>query len=278
MLYVIAAFLVLILDQAVKYWTTVSIELGKGSVTLIPGVINLVNIHNNGAAFGIFQNARWFFVVIAVVFVAVVVFALWKNIIRDPLGRWSAVLVMSGAVGNCIDRVMNGYVVDMFQFQFVNFAIFNVADIFITVCGILFCVYVIFTDEFKKKPAAAGDAEVPKKHFGARAKLPRTETKAKPASAPATPDTNGVRPYSPKTPRAAAKTAPARPAQAPTVSDPFAEWSLPPLDARPNSTHTVISSGVTSEGAISKAPPEAKPAKKETEFSLEDILAEYSSK
>jgi signal peptidase II len=274
MLYVVVAFLVLILDQAVKYATTVSIALDEGSVTLIPGVINLVNIHNNGAAFGILQNARWFFVVIAVIFVAVVAFALWKNIIRDPLGRWSAVLVMSGAVGNCIDRVMNGYVVDMFQFQFVNFAIFNVADIFITVCGILFCVYIIFTDEFKKKPAVAGDTEAPKKRFGARVKLPRTESKAQPAPAP---DKESVRTDSTKTaPRAAGKGAAApKPAQA---SDPFAEWSLPPLDTRPNSARTMVSSAVSSEEAVSKAPPEAKPAKAETEFSLEDILAEYSSK
>lgn len=172
MLYAIVTVLVLILDQAVKYWATVSIALDEGSITLIPGVISIVNIHNSGAAFGIFQNAYWLFIIIAVIFAAVVVVALWKNIIRDPMGRWSAVLVMSGAIGNCIDRVMNGFVVDMFRFDFMNFAVFNVADIFITICGILFCLYIIFTDEFKGRDKDTENTGTPEKGPRAEAKKP----------------------------------------------------------------------------------------------------------
>ncbi|NCB51366.1 MAG: signal peptidase II [Clostridia bacterium] len=284
MLYAIVALLVLVLDQAVKYWATISITFNEGSVTLIPGVISLVNIHNYGAAFGFLQsqNARWLFVIVAIIFVAVVILALGKNYIREPLGRWSAILVMAGAVGNCIDRVMNGYVVDMFQFQFINFAVFNVADIFITVCGILFCVYIIFSDEFKGKDPAQPRER--KSFIGKKDPLPEAKAPQVPAAA----DENDVRAYVPKTPRPAKnEPAPEKPDllvfKAPVVKpemDPFAEWeALPPLDVRPeHAPDAVISSSIISEEAVSEAPPMSKPKKTETEFNLEDILAEYSSK
>lgn len=284
MLYAIVALLVLVLDQAVKYWATISIPFNEGSVSLIPGVIHLVNIHNYGAAFGFLQNqnARWLFVIVAIIFVTVVIFALGKNYIREPLGRWSAVLVMAGAVGNCIDRVMNGYVVDMFQFQFVNFAVFNVADIFITICGILFCVYIIFSDEFKGKDRAREGSER-KPAPWKKAPLPETNVPTTPAVAE-----EDVKSYVPKPPRPAmSETAPEKPElsifQTPvtkTEADPFAEWaSLPPLDVRPDHTpDVVLASSVVSEETISKAPPAAKPGKADAEFTLEDILAEYSSK
>lgn len=275
MLYAIVVFLVLILDQAVKYWATVNLALNTGSIPLIPGVISLVNIHNYGAAFGFLQNLRWFFVIIAVIFVIVVIFALVKNILKGPLGRWSAVLVMAGAVGNAIDRVMNGYVVDMFQLQFVNFAIFNVADIFITVCGILFCVYIIFSipgGEVKRR---------------AETKTEKPGSGKKPLPAEKSPEDRRVRAQAPKAkpsqdravpPRPAAAAKPAAPAK-PVGAGPFAEWeSLPPLDGVRGAQGPVISAAVTSREAVSKAPPAAKPAKPQTEFSLEDILAEYSSK
>jgi hypothetical protein len=76
-----------------------------------------------------------------------VILALAKHLIKGGFGRWMAVLALAGAVGNCIDRVMFGYVVDMFKLEpgFLSwFGIFNIADIFITVCGILFCFYLIF--------------------------------------------------------------------------------------------------------------------------------------
>lgn len=143
MIYAIIAVLIIIADQLLKYWVTLNIPLNDGIINLIPGVISLVNIHNRGAAFGMLQNGRVLFIVIAVVFIAIVVYALASNIIRAPLGRWSAVGVLAGAIGNCIDRIMNGYVVDMFKLEFINHAIFNIADIFISVCGVIFCIYII---------------------------------------------------------------------------------------------------------------------------------------
>ena len=150
MFYAIAVVLVLIADQALKYWVSLNIELNVGEQALIPGVIKLVNIHNSGAAFGLLSGGswRWVFVVIAVVFTVVVIYALKRDLIHGKLGRWAAVGVLAGSIGNCIDRVAYGYVVDMFKFEFLGDsrlnAIFNVADIGVVVGGILLCLHVIF--------------------------------------------------------------------------------------------------------------------------------------
>ena len=161
MIYAIAAVLVLILDQGLKYWVTVNIALDSGAIPLIPGILDLVNIHNTGAAFGILHGGgwRWVFVVIALAFVVIAVVALKRGLVRGALGRWAVVGVLAGAIGNCIDRVLYGYVVDMFKPVFLEGtpfgAIFNVADIFISCCGILFCLYILFSHEFKPNRAAA---------------------------------------------------------------------------------------------------------------------------
>ena len=158
MLYAIVAVIALILDQAVKYWTTAHIVLNAETKELIPGFIHLANVHNTGAAFSFMEGARWFFVVLCIVFVAAVIVLLAKNIINTPVARWMAVIVMAGAVGNCIDRVLCGYVVDMFEFDFLifggSFPVFNIADIFITVGGIAFCLCILF----EKEPGVGKDA------------------------------------------------------------------------------------------------------------------------
>ena len=103
MWYAIVAILILIADQGLKYWVTLNIPLDTGHVTLIPGVLELTNIHNNGAAFSILQHApHWIFVIFTVVFAAIAVFCLRRNIVHGKVGRWSVVLVLAGAVGNCI--------------------------------------------------------------------------------------------------------------------------------------------------------------------------------
>lgn len=151
MLYAIVAVLILIADQAVKYWTSLHLELNTGIRELIPGLINLRNLHNSGSAFSMLDNwngARWLFLAVTVAFTVLVILALAKKVIRGGFGRWMAVGVLAGALGNGIDRSIYGYVVDMFEFDFFKrFPVFNVADIFITVCGILFCLYILLSKE-----------------------------------------------------------------------------------------------------------------------------------
>ena len=147
MLYAIVAVLALILDQAVKYWTTVNIIVDTGEAKLIPGFIHLANVHNTGAAFSFLEGARWFFVILCILFCLLVVYVLVKNIITNKLARWMAVLVMAGSIFYCIDRVVCGFVVDMFEFDFMifgkRFPVFNLADIYITLGAIIFCICIL---------------------------------------------------------------------------------------------------------------------------------------
>lgn len=147
--------LLVALDQAVKYLVKTNIPLGT-QVDFIPHVLGLTHIHNTGAAFSMLSGARWFFVVLTVAFVVFALWVLYAKKTTHPLGRWTLVLVVAGAVGNLIDRAVFGYVVDMFEVLFMHFAIFNVADIFVVVGGILFCVYYGFLhDKWKARQAEA---------------------------------------------------------------------------------------------------------------------------
>ena len=163
MLYAIVVILVLILDQNTKLWVSTNITLNTGSIPLIPGVLEIVNIHNDGAAFNLLSGFRWLFIGLAAALLVFVVLALALNWIKGKFGRWTLVLTLAGALGNAIDRVINGYVVDMISVPAISFMqVFNVADIFITVCGILFCFYLIFGGNRKaarRQAAAAAEDE-----------------------------------------------------------------------------------------------------------------------
>ena len=145
MLYSIDGMLVVIIDQAVKFWVQNTL-FGSDIVKFIPGVVSLVNVHNSGAAFGILSgsNARIYFIIVTGIFALLVVLALATNFVTGRLARWSLVMVAAGGIGNMIDRILYGYVQDMFKVELFNFAIFNVADIFITVFAILFAICMIF--------------------------------------------------------------------------------------------------------------------------------------
>lgn len=148
MLYAIVAVLVIIVDQWVKYWVAGAIAMESTGETFIPGLISLVNLHNDGAAFSFLSGggARIYFIILTGVFTVAVILALATNFISGRVARWSIVLVTAGGLSNCIDRVISGYVQDMFKIELFNFPIFNVADIFITV----FCLVFVFAIIFEK--------------------------------------------------------------------------------------------------------------------------------
>ena len=213
MWYAIVAILILIADQGLKYWVTVNIALDTGHVTLIPGVLELTNIHNNGAAFSMLEHApHWIFIIFTLVFAAIAVFCLRRNVVHGRVGRWSVVLVLAGAVGNCIDRILSGYVVDMFNFLFVRFAVFNLADVFIVVAGITLCLHVIFYrgDGSEGEPAPKPSRK-PRKHTDAPVRAHKLHLPAR------------------KQPIAR----PAAPEAAPAKDDPFAAWDRAPVAAQP---------------------------------------------
>ena len=298
MFYAIAVVLVLIADQALKYWVSLNIELNVGEQALIPGVIKLVNIHNSGAAFGLLSGGswRWVFVVIAVVFTVVVIYALKRDLIHGKLGRWAAVGVLAGSIGNCIDRVAYGYVVDMFKFEFLGDsrlnAIFNVADVFISCCGVLFCLYIIFGGEKEHADVDEAEEREPKrrshsKHASQSRARQHTAAKPREQARPAERTRIPVKEYTPRP----AGTRPARPVEPTKPIDPknpFAEWETPaakPAAARPAQQPRPQAARPAAEPQVrpaqaAKPTPKAAPKSSsgDMEFSLEDILAEFSDK
>ena len=146
MLYAIIGMLVIIADQWIKFWVAGHLTLNEEIQTVIPGILSLVNVHNDGAAFGFLSGsgARIPFIILAGVFAVAVIIALATKLISGKLARWSIVLVTAGGLSNCLDRVIYGYVQDMFKLEFINFPVFNLADVFITVFAILFALAVIF--------------------------------------------------------------------------------------------------------------------------------------
>ena len=158
MLATIVIVLLVILDQLVKYLVKTNIPLGS-SVPFLPGILGLTHIHNTGAAFSMLSGARWFFVLLTVAFVVFGMWVLLAGRLRHPLGKWSWVLVLGGAIGNLIDRCLYGYVVDMFDLQFISYPIFNLADCFVVAGVILGAVYYLwFYEKYDKKKEPRDDA------------------------------------------------------------------------------------------------------------------------
>ena len=153
MLYIIISVLVVLADQAVKYLTSANIAAGE-IVEFIPGVIHLTYLENTGAAFSMLADKRWLLTGISGICAILLLIILIKYKMR-PIGRISVAAVLGGAVGNLIDRALFGGVVDMFEVEFMDFAVFNVADIFITVGGVVFCIYYIVDMVKSEKQAKA---------------------------------------------------------------------------------------------------------------------------
>ena len=289
MLFAIAVILILIADQGLKYWVTLSIPLDDGVRALFPGFLELRNIHNTGAAFSLLAGApRWIFIILAVIFIVIIVLAVRREWVHGAFGRWMAILLLAGALGNCLDRMLSGYVVDMFAFEFwPSFPVFNIADICIVIGAIGFFLHVLL---YKDSDTVAKEAEG---RGGKQKTEPRTEV-FKP-----TPEKNAGHPVSPdqptqrvdmktKTvkrtaaPKAAVKTdeAPkARPAE--PQADPFAAWDRAvntlEKEAKEKAAAAARPEPIPEPKPSTVKPTVAKPKKAEPEgFTLEDILAEFS--
>ena len=121
-------------DQYTKFLTVAHIALYQ-DVELIPGFLGLTYVQNTGAAFSSFQGQQWLFALIFAVFTVAVVYEYFKKAMPfTKLERWCIAAIYGGGLGNMVDRVRLGYVVDMIETKFIEFPVFNVADCFIT-CG-----------------------------------------------------------------------------------------------------------------------------------------------
>ena len=155
MIYTAGALLalgLLALDQWVKDWVSAHIPLGEG-LPFLPGCIELRTVHNYGAAWSSFSGQRWLLLALTSAIVLAVTLLLAKRVVRHPLGVLSCCLILSGGVGNIVDRARLGYVVDMFHFEFwPSYPVFNVADICVVSGAILGAVYYLwFYEKYDKR-------------------------------------------------------------------------------------------------------------------------------
>ena len=131
-------------DQLTKYLTVEHIPL-YGQMEAIPGLISFTYVRNTGAAWSAFQGMTWLFVLVFVVFAGFIIWEFAKKRMGfTTLERWCLVAVFGGGLGNMIDRLRLGYVVDMIKTDFMDFPVFNVADCFISCGCILLMIHLIF--------------------------------------------------------------------------------------------------------------------------------------
>ena len=149
---VLAAAL-LVLDQWLKVWITANLPLGE-SMPFLPGFVELLTVHNYGAAWSSFSGQRVMLLAVTAVIIGAVLFVLARRIVRHPLGVAACCLVISGGIGNLIDRFRVGYVVDMFHFEFwPSYPVFNVADICVVCGAILGAIYYMWIyEKYDAKP------------------------------------------------------------------------------------------------------------------------------
>ena len=150
MLYTVCAVLaagLLVLDQWLKHWIILNLPLGE-SLPLFPGFVELLTVHNYGAAWSSFSGQRILLLFVTSLIISTLILLMARRVVRHPLGVAACCLVISGGIGNLIDRFRLGYVVDMFHFEFwPSYPVFNVADICVVCGAILGAIYYMWIYE-----------------------------------------------------------------------------------------------------------------------------------
>lgn len=139
-------------DQLTKSWAVKVLKDGS-SIKVIGNFLRFTYAENRGAAFSILQNQRWFFIVVTIVMLIVLAYIFFRTKNINKLSRLSIAMIAGGAIGNFIDRLMLGYVIDFIDVRFgsfYNFPIFNIADSFV-VCGTILMIFLILFNKFETK-------------------------------------------------------------------------------------------------------------------------------
>ena len=138
-------------DQITKFLTVANIALYE-DVPFLPGLLQLTYVQNTGAAFSSFEGQQWLFALIFAAFTGMIIWEFFKNTMKFTTFEWWCIAaIYGGGLGNMIDRVRLGYVVDMIETTFMEFPVFNVADCFITCGCILMMVSLLFNKAFWKE-------------------------------------------------------------------------------------------------------------------------------
>ena len=154
--YLLTILLCVAADQAVKYYVVTHLALYE-SAPLLPGLVELYYIRNTGGGFSILSGHTWLLTLLTAAVMVFVAVLLVRRTFPHPLAMWTLTVILGGGLGNLIDRVRLGYVVDMFNFQFMRYPVFNVADILV-VCGTIgfAAYYLLLHDRVAKKETDHG--------------------------------------------------------------------------------------------------------------------------
>ncbi|NLB61926.1 MAG: signal peptidase II [Clostridiales bacterium] len=142
----IIGLLIIVIDQLVKFLSAAKLPvLEGGTLPLFEGVFHLTYVENRGAVYGFLKNAPYILVIVnSILIIGLVFFLIKKYKYMHTLFRYSIILILAGAIGNFADRMMFGYVRDMFDFRLINFAVFNVADAALTIGTTLLIMDLLF--------------------------------------------------------------------------------------------------------------------------------------
>ncbi len=161
--YILLAVSIVFVDQLTKWLAVIALK-GAESFPLFEGVFHFTYVENRGSAFGMFKDHRWVFMITSTVIILVfsVLFVMYYKKMNHLL-RVAVTFVVAGGIGNMIDRIFQGYVVDFFDFTLIDFAVFNVADSFVCIGAGLFTLWFILDTvkdvKMKKAEKAFGDGE-----------------------------------------------------------------------------------------------------------------------
>lgn len=139
---IIIGIIMVAVDQIIKYFVTVYLQ-PLGSVTVIDNFFNLTYVENNGVAFGMFSDMRWVFVALTSVLLFVIIFIMFKKRPKGKMFYIAAGLIIGGGIGNLIDRIFYGYVIDYLSLSFFP-PVCNFADYCITIGTVLLIIYLLF--------------------------------------------------------------------------------------------------------------------------------------
>lgn len=152
-----AAAVLVGLDQLLKDWAIRVLQAGP-RIEVIPGLFYLTYVENRGAAFGILQNQTRLLAALSLVVLSAAVVWILSGRIGDRMLLWCVALIVAGGIGNCIDRIARGFVVDYLDFSALfGFPVFNFADCCVVVGTLLLLAYVLYTDRKKNKPRGGGE-------------------------------------------------------------------------------------------------------------------------
>ncbi len=160
----IVQFLIVIfavaLDRVSKIWMLDFLTQNGGYYPLWPKVFNLALVNNTGAAFGMLEGARWFFIAVTIlVIIGAIIYLIKTRKITGWMFKISTAMIIGGAIGNLIDRIDTGVVLDFFYFELINFAVFNVADSFISVGAVLLGITILFLNDYGDEKALKNEAK-----------------------------------------------------------------------------------------------------------------------